>query len=139
MRLDTIQFPIPMPLIMTTHIPDYKVEVDDDGVIRYFKNGRLHRLDGPAVVDPDGAESWCVAGKLHRLDGPAVIDTNGDELWYQDNLLHRTNGPAVIHFDGSTEWWLDGNRINGRLEFKYLTGYPDKLIADIISQYGDIS
>lgn len=132
------RFPIPKPLIMSNHLPDNQINVDDDGVIRYFKNGRLHRMNGPAVEAPDGSESWCVCGQLHRLNGPAVIDIDGSELWYQNNLLHRTDGPAVIHFDGSTEWWIEGDRVSGRLEFKFLTGATDKFINDITEQYGDI-
>jgi hypothetical protein len=30
----------------------------------------------------DGRETWWEDGKLHRLDAPAVIDPNGDMSWY---------------------------------------------------------
>lgn len=43
----------------------------------WYKNGVLHRLDGPAVIiwDHNGIkieENWYKDGKLHRLDGPAI-------------------------------------------------------------------
>ena len=43
-------------------------------------NGKLHRLDGPAIVNGNRQE-WWLYGKCHRLDGPAVI--NGKyQAWY---------------------------------------------------------
>ena len=48
----------------------------------WYKDGKLHRLDGPAVDRADGAKEWYKDDKLHRLDGPAVERTNGDKLWY---------------------------------------------------------
>ena len=48
----------------------------------HYKNGVLHREDGPAVVKEDGSEYWYLDGCLHRLTGPAVFLANGDKLYY---------------------------------------------------------
>lgn len=45
--------------------------------------GQPHRVDengiqdGPAVISPDGMQVWRFNGKIHRLDGPAIILKNG--------------------------------------------------------------
>jgi hypothetical protein len=59
---------------------------------------------------------WKRDGKHHRTDGPAVIHADGTQLWYINGTLHRLikDGPAVIHADGSQVW---SNRPNGRFEW----------------------
>ena len=64
-------------------------EVDEHGNIFYYKKGRLHREDGPAV------EYY-----------------GGDGVWYKDGLIHREDGPAVM-WDGEVEeWWIKGCKLN---------------------------
>lgn len=43
---------------------EYKVLVDDEGTIRWYKNGKLHRKDGPAVEYADGRQYWYINGEL---------------------------------------------------------------------------
>lgn len=43
-----------------------------DGKTRWYKDGVLHREDGPAVIGKDEHKEWWVNGKLHREDGPAI-------------------------------------------------------------------
>jgi len=35
---------------------EYTVKVDDNGNIEWYKNGKLHREDGPAVEGADGTK-----------------------------------------------------------------------------------
>ena len=49
---------------------------------RWWKNGRLHRLGGPAVIWADGSQEWYVCGQRHRIDGPAVIWIDGTQEWF---------------------------------------------------------
>lgn len=35
-------------------------------------------------------------GKLHRLDGPAMVSELGYQAWFQNGIRHRINKPAVI-------------------------------------------
>jgi len=42
-------------------------EISDDGTIRYFVNGKLHNIDGPAVIKKDGTEQYFIEG-IPRLD-----------------------------------------------------------------------
>jgi hypothetical protein len=49
------------------------------------KEGRLHRLDGPAVTHADGDRSWYTHGKLHRDDGPALDwPSEGIKQWFKN-------------------------------------------------------
>jgi hypothetical protein len=64
-----------------------------DGYIKYkngeqewWKNGKLHREDGPARIYQDGSQEWYLRGKRHRLNGPAVICEDGTEEWWVDDL-----------------------------------------------------
>jgi hypothetical protein len=105
--------------------------VDDDGSRRWYKDGLLHREDGPAVELPNGDKEWCQFGQYHRVDGPAVERQSGYEAWYQFGLLHRANGPAVTFADYSAQWYrlgvlhrLEGpaiDDINGKSEW-YING-----------------
>ena len=96
---------------------------------KWWKDGGLHRLDGPAVIERDPAtdtvicEEWWSDGTLHRVDGPAVIERDPAtgivtrEDWWNDGSLHRTDGPAIIERDPATgivtceEWWREGDEI----------------------------
>ena len=60
--------------------------VDDIGIVRYFENGKLHRLDGPAIEYSGGTKYWYKEGLLHREDGPAVEWKDGYKEWYIDNI-----------------------------------------------------
>ncbi len=81
------------------------------GFILYYKKGKLHREDGPAIINlKDTKESWYKDGNLHREDGPAIISKEDCiEVWYFNGIRHRENGPAVIIKDRK-EWWVQGKR-----------------------------
>lgn len=44
------------------------INVDD--VIQHQKDGKVHRINGPAEVWHDGYWSWWANGKAHRYYGP---------------------------------------------------------------------
>ena len=57
--------------------------IDKRGAKRWrFKNGQLHREDGPAFEYANGTKLWFLNGKYHREDGPAIEYTNGTKAWY---------------------------------------------------------
>ena len=85
-----------------------QVKVEDDGTKKWYLNGKLHRLDGPAVEWADGTKVWYLNGKLHRKDDPAVEWVNGDKFWYLNGELHREDGPAIEYANGKKEWYLNG-------------------------------
>ena len=61
---------------------EYTVKVHNNGDKLWYQNGKLHRLDGPAVEWSDGDKFWYQNGKRHRLDGPAIEWATGSKAWY---------------------------------------------------------
>ena len=92
-----------------------KREVDKEGNILYYLDGKLHREnDKPAIEWADGTKSWWYRkGQHHREnDKPAVEWAHGTKEWWYKGQLHRENGkPAVEGVDGMKEWWVNGKRI----------------------------
>jgi len=78
------------------------------GTKHWYKEGKLHREDGPAVEYANGEKHWYKEGKHHRVDGPAVECANGNKRWYKEGELHREDGPAVEYADGRKEYWKNG-------------------------------
>lgn len=47
-----------------------------------------------------GDSFWYKNGKLHRTDVPAVEFANGDKHWYRDGKHHRTDGHKEWYQNG---------------------------------------
>lgn len=93
------------------------------GWAAWYKNGLLHRENGPAERE-DCREYWYKDGQLHREDGPAVT-TTAVKIWYKNGKYHRLDGPAIIRNrdDGSIsklEYWVEGTNYD-KEEFDDLT------------------
>ena len=65
------------------------------------------------TVQKDGTVIYWKDKKIHRLDGPAIIHSDGTLEYVQNNLLHRKDGPAIVYPDSKSEWWLDGEYQSG--------------------------
>ena len=76
-----------------------------------YVDGKLHRIDGPAVERLNGDREWYINGKMHRIDGPASECANGDKFWYQNDKLHRTDGPAMEFANGYKYWYINGKQL----------------------------
>lgn len=108
-----------------------QMAIESDGAQRWRLNGKLHRVDGPAIKHLNGDEAWYQHGKLHRDGGPAASASDGFKAWYQHGKLHRVSAPAMEWPNGSKEWYQhdkwhreDGPAIefaDGR-KFWYLNG-----------------
>jgi hypothetical protein len=55
---------------------------DANGNKRWYRYGKLHREDGPALEWADGHKEWWINGKCHREDGHAIEYANGKKWWY---------------------------------------------------------
>lgn len=82
-----------------------------NGLRQWYKEGNLHREDGPAVELADGTKIWFKEGKRHREDGPARENPKGGKEWYKEGKYHRIDGPAVEYLYGQKEWWIDGQKL----------------------------
>jgi len=102
----------------------YKVNVLDVTVpeARYwYKDGALHRHEGPAVERGSGGEEWWLNGKRHRKRGPAITNVfEGQpstaevvhQQWFQHGKLHREDGPAILYFSGREVYALDNMQMS---------------------------
>jgi hypothetical protein len=97
-------------LVGNTINDNVKIRIDVFGHKAWYRNGKLHREDGPAIEYSNGDKEWYVMGKRHREDGPAIECANGNKYWYKNDRLHRTNGPAIELANGEKEWWINGVR-----------------------------
>jgi hypothetical protein len=64
--------------------------------IHWYKDGLLHREDGPAVEGPFGQKYWLQHGEFHREDGPAVIWPNGAQEWYLKGIQYTKEEFKII-------------------------------------------
>jgi hypothetical protein len=112
-----------------------------NGAIAYYKDGKLHREDGPAYVGQEGnlkrtiVEKWCIDGKFHREGGPAYIkrSVNGHgnevtlQIWYKNNVIENDKGPAFI----DSVYADDGNKITNYTWYKNGVEHRDGAPAQI--------
>lgn len=59
----------------------------------YDVSGERHNDHGPSIIHSSGTKIWFKHGKIHREDGPALMTLLG-EIWYYQGMIHRLNGPA---------------------------------------------
>jgi hypothetical protein len=63
------------------------VETENSGTKRWYKDGRYHRLDGPAIEFATGQKHWFQYGRCHRLDGPAIEQPDGGiKRWFINDI-----------------------------------------------------
>ena len=89
----------------------------DDGDVVWYKDGLIHREDGPAIEYADGHKSWHKNGVHNRDDGHAIEFPNGDKEWWKEDKRHRLDGPAIEHIDGFKLWFIEGKQYSEE-EFK---------------------
>jgi hypothetical protein len=67
---------------------------------------------GNGMVDNGKTKIWLKNGRKHRLNGPAEIDIDGYEAWFFNGQRHRPgNKPAVTYPNGNKEYWENGELI----------------------------
>lgn len=62
-----------------------------------------------STKDHLGTWRWFKDGVLHRENGPAIEWDDGDKYWYKNNVLHREAGPAIECVNpNDNQYYLDG-------------------------------
>jgi len=112
---------------------EYQVKVYENRT-EWYQNGKLHRLDGPAVECTKGYKEWYQNGQRHRLDGPAVECRNGIKVWYQNGQRHRLDGPAFEWADGSKAWYVEGKCLT-ETEFNAKVNQVELTLDEIASKF----
>ena len=63
-------------------------------------------------IDSNGVKRWYLNNQLHRTDGPAIEYINGDKHWFLNGKQHRTDGPAIEYNNGNKYWYINGNELS---------------------------
>ena len=113
-------------------VEEYRVKVYRNRTEWRNLEGKMHRLDGPAIEYSDGYKAWWVNGQLHRIDGPAVEYSEGNKEWWVNGKLHRVDGPAVEWSNGIKEWFIEGEEFTED-EFKRKVNPIKELTVEDIS------
>jgi hypothetical protein len=72
----------------------------------------MDKMQPTLSIDDGGTKVWRLDGKLHRLDGPAVEYPHGEKVWCMNGILHRTDGPAFEYPDGRKSWYLHNKSLS---------------------------
>lgn len=100
---------------MTKEIKNGKYE--SNGIVEWYFNGVLHKIDGPAVYDKKGNKEFFINGERHCDSGPAII-LNDRKEWWINGVKHREDGPAIEIASAIPYWNAKG--LKKALEwFKY--------------------
>ena len=94
---------------MKTFKDDFDIPKDFTGIckmldynsIRYYKNGKIHREDGPAIICDDGINFWFLNGLCHRESAPAKNYNECSKYWCYKNKCYGENS----EFTNTS--WLD--------------------------------
>ena len=82
--------------------------VTRDGRRMHYKDGLLHREDGPAVLYPSGDVYFYQNGRLHRERKPCVVLADGGRSWCLYGVPYREDdGPVVVSKDGKKLWYSE--------------------------------
>lgn len=69
------------------------------------------------ITFPNGTTIHLCNGKLHRMNGPAIEFAGGAAAYFQDGKLHCTNGPAIYWpYEEDCQWFIQGQRILSKRE-----------------------
>jgi hypothetical protein len=73
------------------------LSIDRHGSIRWYRDYKLNRdLDFPSAIWTSGHREWYKNGKLHRENGPAVIYEDSEtEYWLNDNRKYTHPSKAL--------------------------------------------
>jgi hypothetical protein len=116
---------------------EYIVRVFDDRTEWFNKEGKYHRLDGPAIEYSDGDKAWYQNGERHRLDGPAREWSDGSKEWWVEGKKHRIDGPAMEYYNNSKEWYIEGKYYSTEEAFLKATQPATELtVAEIAKRLG---
>jgi hypothetical protein len=82
-----------------------------------------------SVTTPDGSTIWYRNGIVHREDGPAIEGADGTREWYAEGIRHCETGPALISPDGERRWFIHGKEVT-EVEFREMRQRISEEIAD---------
>lgn len=61
-------------------------------------------------------KEWYKNGKLHRDNKPAIEYTNGCKKWYKNGILYKEYGPYMIYDKFKKKWFIDEKLLEFNME-----------------------
>lgn len=83
----------------------------ENGDVIYYKDGMIHREDGPAMECKNGDKFWFHNEVPHRIGGPACEFANGPKMWMVNGVRHREDGPAIENTRTGNKYFLNGKEL----------------------------
>jgi len=59
------------------------------------------------IIEYNNRKEWYKNGKLHRLNGPAIEYKNGFKKWYRNGILYQECGPKMIYNKHHKKWFIN--------------------------------
>lgn len=95
--------------------------------------------DQPYTIYSDGSKEWYKDGLVHRDNGPAFVSADGWAEWRIEGRLHREDGPAVMKNGQAVAWALNGQRYHSTAEYQQAVGLSDIEMAALVLMYGVVA
>lgn len=101
--------------------------------ISIYKKGTdvYHCEDMPSHINST-SKTWYKNGIMHRDDGPAFENIYGTKYWVSDGFYHRLDGPAYINGNHS-EYWVDGLKVSEETVKSYMAAKIEKEDKEYLS------
>lgn len=92
-------------------------------IIKVNKDSEIPDIFTGLAIFPSGTKMYFKDGALHREDGPAIEWCTGAESWFYEGVRHRIDGPAfqISKEEGKKGWWLNGQETSAGDVFEQMT------------------
>lgn len=108
------------------NISNYTIEYEDRK--EWYKNDKLHRINGPAIHYKNGFKKWYINGILYKECGPKIIKHN--KKWYINGKLLEYE-LSIVPKASQCSYCL--NFIVGKFCFKTINNYfHEKCLCTLI-------
>lgn len=98
----------------------YYTYIINHALVQIKKNNELKKPRNGSYIGVLGSQIWYKDGQVHRENGPAVINIDG-VYYYINNKIHRVDGPAAIYKNGTKFYYLWGEQFSKEEWFNKLT------------------
>ena len=60
-----------------------------------------------SILEFTNRREWYKNGKLHRINGPAIEYKNGCKKWYRNGILYKECGPDIVYNRIKKKWFIN--------------------------------
>ena len=70
-----------------------------------------------SILEFTNRREWYKNGKLHRINGPAVEYKNGCKKWYRNGILYKECGPDIVYNRIKKKWFINGQLLEYEMTY----------------------